>query len=297
MSIPSISIIGLGALGTALTKALAEHDIKVKSVFNCSGKKAQQIARRYDIPIASSFPTRADELGELIFLTVPDGVIAETTQKLVDMEGSCSGKKVIHCSGNESAAVLSVLKEEGVRTASMHPLQTFNRHSGSGDFRNIYFSLQGDKELFPTLEVLAQTLGAKTLRVDEQQKAYLHAAAVMASNYLVTLLDAAAETGSLSGIDDHELREVLHPLIKTTFENASTGSFAETISGPIARGDIETVKKHLDLLSANKELRTFYAVLGLKTVNRAETTGKLEQAPAEKLRQLFNQARSDERLL
>lgn len=288
MKIPGITIIGLGALGSALAEAFAHHNLELKSVYNRDQQRAQAVAGNHKIATVSSFPSEAGQLGKLVFLTVSDAAIAETADKLAKLRGSLSGRTFVHCSGNESAAILDRLKEKGARTASMHPLQTFTNHSAVADFNNIYFSLQGDDLVFPMLKNIAKLLGAETLTVNEEQKSHLHAAAVIASNYLITLLNAATETGSLSGLDEKQVRKALYPLIGTTLENLQSTSFKEAISGPIARGDVETVHKHVQLLDNQKDLRTLYTVLGLQTVRKAKETGKLEQAPAEEIRRLLN---------
>lgn len=280
---------GLGALGSTLAEAFAHHNLELKSVYNRDQQRAQAVAGNHKIATASSFPSEAGQLGRLVFLTVSDAAIAETADKLAKLRG-ISGRTFVHCSGNESAAILDRLKEKGARTASMHPLQTFNLNSGAADFRNIYFSLQGDDTAFPMLENIAGLLGAETLTVNEEQKSHLHAAAVIASNYLITLLNAATETGGLSGLDKKQVREALYPLIGTTLENFQSTSFKEAISGPIVRGDAETVSKHVQLLDDQKELRTLYTVLGLQTVCKAEETGRLEQVSADGLRRLLNKA-------
>ncbi|WP_372638552.1 Rossmann-like and DUF2520 domain-containing protein [Fodinibius sp.] len=290
-----ITVIGLGALGSALTEALAGHDLELRSVFSRNRKKLKAMAETHRVATASSFPSSLGQLGEVVFLTVTDAAIAEVADRLSALGDDFSDRTFVHCSGNESAALLEALKEKGARTASMHPLQTFNAYSGAGDFNDIYFSLQGDDAAFPLLERMAQLLGAETLIVTEEQKSHLHAAAVFASNYLITLLDAAAETGGLSGLDKKQVRGALYPLIDTTLQNLQSTSFPEAISGPIVRGDVETVTQHLKLLSNQRELRMLYTVLGQQTVDRAEEAGRLDQASAEEVRGRLTKAeRSDD---
>lgn len=285
-----ITVIGLGALGTALTEAFAGHDLELKSVYSRNREKVESVAETHKVATASSFPSELGQLGEVVFLTVTDAAIVDVADKLSALGGDFSGKTFVHCSGNESAALLDRLKEKGARTASMHPLQTFNTHSGAADFNDIYFSLQGDVAVFPLLERMAHLLGAETLAVTEEQKSHLHAAAVFASNYLITLLDAATDTGGLSGLNKKQVREALYPLIDTTLKNFQSTSFPEAISGPIVRGDVETVTQHLQLLSNQQELRTLYTVLGQQTVARAEEAGRLDQASADQLRRRLTEA-------
>ncbi|SHF42732.1 Predicted oxidoreductase, contains short-chain dehydrogenase (SDR) and DUF2520 domains [Fodinibius roseus] len=284
-----ITVIGLGALGTALTEAFASHNIKIKSVFNRNEQRAGTVAVTQKVATASSFPSELDQLGEVVFLTVTDAAIAGVAARLSALGGDLSGKTFVHCSGNESAALLDPLKEKGARTTSMHPLQTFNARSGASDFKDIYFSLQGDAAVFPLLERMAHLLGAETLSVTEEQKSHLHVAAVLASNYLITLLDAATDTGGLSGLDKKQVREALYPLIGTTLKNVQSTSFKEAISGPIVRGDVETVTRHLQLLRNQQGLLGLYTVLGQQTADRAEEAGRLDRASADELRSHFTE--------
>src|SRR5699024_1014118 len=122
------------------------------------------------------------------------GVVKHLQQLSDDFSHSC----FVHCSGNESANILEPLQKKGAYIASMHPLQTFNQDSGAEAFSDIYFSLQGDSELLSTLRKVAEKLGANTIKINSRQKAHLHAAAVMASNYLMTLIDDSVQITSMA---------------------------------------------------------------------------------------------------
>ncbi|WP_185958209.1 Rossmann-like and DUF2520 domain-containing protein [Fodinibius sediminis] len=288
MRIPSISIIGLGALGSVLAEALVSRGAVLFSIFSRDRATVQRITASLEVTEAGPFPGTAKELGELVFLTVPDSAITEVAERLIALPGSLAGKTFVHCSGNESAGILQPLGAKGGRTASMHPMQTFTPQSVPADFEDIYFSLQGHPGAMPVLRHIAGLLGGDALEINEEQKAHMHAAAVMASNYLVTLLDASTEAGSLGGLDKEKVQKVLLPLIQTTLRNIQSASFDESISGPVVRGDIETVKSHLKLLGRKPELRELYAVLGMETVNRAEGAGLLEDISTKQLRQLLS---------
>ena len=284
-----VTIIGLGALGKSLTQAFLNADIPVKSIFNRTGYRASQLADENEIAIANSFPEDASQLGTPIFLTVPDGAISEVSYRVAQLSDDLSGKKIVHCSGNEMSSILSAVKKKGAAIASMHPLQTFSAASSADDFQNIYCSLEGDAEVLPVLEKLAAAIGAKTVRVSGEQKSHLHAAAVMASNYIVTLLDASAEIGELSGLNRKKVQQLINPLVQTAIQNGQKASFEKAISGPIARGDVETVQQHLKLLEKSPKLRTFYAQLGLQTVGKVEETMGIDKGSAEKLYQILGE--------
>ena len=289
MNIKGISIIGLGALGQPLTQAFLANDLPVKSIFNRTESLASKFAAGTRIKTTASFPEHADQLGDLIFLTVPDGLIPELAESLAKCPGDFTDKSFVHCSGNEPASLLSRLRDRGGHIASMHPLQTFSAASSADDFQDIYCSLQGDREVLATLEGLAATIGAQTIRVTGRQKSHLHAAAVMASNYMVTLLDSSAEIGALSGLDRQKVQQLLAPLIQTTVHNVGQASFGEAISGPIARGDIETVQQHLDLLKSAPKIRKLYSRLGLETLDKMEAATEISSTSAQKLRQLLKE--------
>ncbi len=287
MPAPEITIIGVGGLGYSLAKALSEANFTVKSVFNRTVGKAKEIADELDINQSGTFPLDDSELGDLIFITVSDSAIANVAQQLADISEDFSHKTIVHCSGNETASLLQALKEKGGHIASFHPLQTFTKRSKPSDFNDIYFSLQGDKAAFSHLANLAEKLGARTFEVSGEQKSHLHAAAVFASNYLNTLLEVAVDTASASGVSREIAKKALFPLIKTSLKNIESQSFNDALTGPIKRGDWETVKHHLHLLEDWPELLTIYKTLGRRTVKMARKSGDIDQNAAQKVLKLM----------
>lgn len=290
MKLPETTVIGLGGLGTALVKTLMSHDIPVESVFNRSVDKAQKLSGQFDIPISSDFPKDVNQLGKLTFITVSDSAIREIADRLSELSDNLEGYIFVHSSGNESADLLDSLRKKGAFTASFHPLQAFTAQSGEQTFKDIYFSLQGDDEAFPILKNLAKEIGAHSFEATANQKSHLHAAAVMAANYLNTLLDASVDIGSLGGLSKSQVQKALLPLIQTTLKNAEGMTFAEALTGPIKRGDAETVKKHVALLKNDKELKELYCVLGKRTVKLAKSSGSIDGTTAQKLRKILHGA-------
>lgn len=288
MNLPETSIIGVGGLGSALARGLLSKKVLIKSVFNRTERKARQLASTANIEICGTFPSTADALGKLVFITVPDDAIEEVARQLSELSDDFSESIFVHCSGTQSADLLQPLKSKGGITASFHPLQTFTTRAQPDDFKDIYFSLQGDAEAFPLLQKVAQQLGAKTFEVTTEQKAHLHAAAVMASNYLTVLIDRSVEIGTLGGLAGDQVRKALMPLIRGTLENNEKYSAAAALTGPIKRGDIETIEKHLALLDDQSELRDLYCALGLQAVQVIESTGDVDNLHIDKLRKILS---------
>lgn len=263
---PSVTVIGTGALGTVLAKGLHQSGYPVFSLFNRHLRKAEALSKEVGAKFVSEFPEGQNELGSLVFLTVQDSEIAPVAQQLARLALDFRNYLFVHCSGNESAEVLGILKRKGADVAAFHPLQTFTAKSTPGDFRNIYFDVEANKAVSERLRLLALSLGGHTIDVPAEGKPYLHAAAVLASNYLVTLLDASGKIAALGGIGEEEALEAMLPLIYKTIENVEKENPRSALSGPIKRADAETVQKHIELLKKHTDLLTLYKKLGLHTL-------------------------------
>lgn len=275
MSRPDVTIIGTGSLGSALAKALFDNNYTITSLFNRRLRKAESVAREVGATYFSEFPESSKELGSLIFLTVQDSEIEHSVDNLSRISHDFSGSMVVHCSGSKEASVLTPLKRRGAGIAAFHPLQTFTSGSGTQEFRNIYFDVEADDITYNRLRNLAEHLGGQTIRITSSAKPYLHAAAVVSSNYLVALLDISGKIAALGGIDKQEAMAAMLPLVRTTLQNLESKSAAKALTGPIKRGDIETVRLHLELLKSDVDLLDTYKSLGLETLQLSEETRSL----------------------
>ena len=283
----SVTVIGTGALGTALAKALYENGYPIASLFNRRFRKAEALSREVSAQYCSEFPKNKRELGSIIFVTVQDSEIKNAVQNLSRIADDFTGYTIVHCSGSKSASLLSPVETKGAQTAAFHPLQTFTSGSGASDFRNIYFDVEANDKTYNMLRNLADTLGSQTLAISAEAKPYLHAAAVMASNYLVTLFELSGQAASLGGLDSDEALAALLPLVRKTLQNVESKGTLQALTGPIKRGDAETVKLHLDLLSSDNKLLSIYKKLGLETLDIAVKGGILPGQKEIELRNLF----------
>lgn len=276
----SISIIGTGALGSMLAKALAVKKNPIKSLFNRSQHSVDRLTNQLQVEHSGTFPQKIEELGDIIFLTVPDRNIKEVVEKLAVLSDDFSGFVIVHTSGNYTSKLLSPVEEKGAATATFHPLQTFTAYSTPADFEQIYIDIEGDTRALELLKEIAAELHCNVLEIDPSAKPYLHAAAVMASNYMVALMESAGQIARMGGINKEEALRALMPLAQKSMENISgSTNLADALSGPIARGDAATVQVQLELLKQNPDLEILYKQLGkrLVEIKKSSENGSDEQ--------------------
>jgi predicted short-subunit dehydrogenase-like oxidoreductase (DUF2520 family) len=281
----SFTLIGTGALGGALADLLDQESCSVRSAFNSKGGFVKDVdghSETSDQP----YPADESESGDVIFICVPDDMIPVVAKKLSGTTIDWSNKSVVHCSGNLFSDELDVLADKGAQIASMHPLQTFRRGDKADRFGGIFVSLEGRKELCDELEAFINRIGAKPLRVQKEQKQILHIAAVFASNYVVAILHEAEQLLKRNGIENS--LKPLEPLVRQTIENSMNTGPAESLSGPIARGDAESVRKHLHALARNSESLALYSALGQKTVTIAREKDSALKARLDTIEQLLH---------
>lgn len=289
MSQPSVTVIGTGALGSTLARALYHREYTITSLYNRSPKKAKKLSQEVEAKYVSTFPSEKEDLGTLIFITVHDSEIAPVVSKLSRIKDDFKDHYVVHCSGNEQAGILNPVQKKGAGIAAFHPLQTFTSQSGIQDFRGIYFDVEADHETTKVLDDIAHSLGSKTINISKDAKPYLHAAAVVASNYLVTLLHTSGRIAELGGLDQDEAVKALLPLVGKTLQNLGAQQGLDALTGPIVRGDVETVRTHLELLEHNNDLLKLYKMLGLETLQIAKKSQRLPEALSSQLLSLLKQ--------
>jgi len=266
----TVSIYGTGALGRSLAIQLYKKGFEITSLINRTIDRAKEIENVYSVSAKHVLkePLRNEHIGNVLFLTVTDDKIVDVASSLARKNISFSHKTVVHCSGVLNSAVLRPLKREGASIVAMHPVQTFGGNS-ENPFRNIYFSLEGDDQAVSQMAEIATALDAHSIKIKPEAKPYIHAAAAVASNYLVTLMHQAGRIAMETDIEKQDALKMLKPLIQTTFDNVINDGAVKALTGPIARGDIETIKKHIELLENDPALFLFYTTLGIHTCNLA----------------------------
>jgi predicted short-subunit dehydrogenase-like oxidoreductase (DUF2520 family) len=281
---PSLSIIGTGSLGSTLEQFFEENGYSIRSVWNSRGGKVYSNRSGPIKETKASVPEKEGETGDFVFITTPDDLISKTARDLAGKPIHWQEKVVIHCSGNLTSDELTSLSEKGAQTVSMHPIQSFKKGDGSERFQDITISLQGDETGKELLKPIIGEMGAKCLMLDKKQKRYLHIAAVMASNYLVALMFGVENL--LKDVDLEEGFESLEPLVHQTVNNVFEKGPTDALTGPISRGDSESVQMHLNELSGS-EPEVLYKILGIEAVKIAEKGSHIPLKKLNILRELL----------
>ena len=198
----------------------------------------------------------------LTLITTPDDAIASVASSLALNPWLLPGSVVAHCSGALSSDSLDALRARGCALASVHPLRSFAHPSDSiNQFSSTHCVIEGDDAALSLLTPLFESIGAVLSRIDKARKAFYHAGAVFASNYMLTLVEQARYCLAAAGIEDARATAMIVQLMQNTLSNVSaSASISEALTGPLQRGDIQTIEAHLDALSGHQP-HTLYAQL------------------------------------
>ncbi len=288
-TVPKIGFIGAGVVGTALAVRLSEKGYPVVAVASRSKSSADKLAKAVTECRAYESKQSVVDISDLVFVTTPDDDVSDVVPELTWRPGQA----VIHCSGVDSLDVLQKAKDDGARVGGFHPLQTFaNVSKAIENLPGSTFALEAEESLLNTLKTMAEALEGKYVVLGLGDKPLYHAAAVIACNYTVTLMKMATDLWKAFGVSPDEATKALLPLLRGTINNIENVGLPDCLTGPIARGDIGTVMKHLEAMEEKApEIARTYREMGLQTIPVALNKGKIDVARAEELRLLLTESK------
>lgn len=287
MQKPSIAIIGAGKVGSALGILLQQRGYGVAGVASRSMASAEKLAARLNCPVMGK--SEAANRSELVFITTPDRSIGEVASEIALGGGFRPGQIVAHTSGAHSADELRGVRETGALAVSFHPLQSFAEVQAAMDnLPGSYFALEGDEEAMPLARQIVKDLNGKFFTILAADKPLYHAAACIASNYLVTLLHWATSLYGKFGLGSRDAMEALNPLVQGTMANINKVGPIDALTGPVARGDGPTIEGHIKAFSeVDSELTELYCKLGQFTVKLAQQKGTISEEQSRELINIF----------
>ncbi len=283
-----LGFIGAGTVGTALAVRLSSKGYPVVAVSSRSQTSARKLAQTIAGCQAVNRNQDVAEAAQLIFITTPD----DTIPSVVSEVQWHTGQNVVHCSGADSTDTLEPAKKLGARVGAFHPLQTFASVKQAIDnIPGSTFAIEAEEPLLKTLKELADALDGHWIELKASDKVIYHASAVIACNYMVTLVKLATDLWQTFGIPTDQATRALLPLIRGTVSNIDTVGIPKCLTGPIARGDIGTIKKHLNALQkVAPDIVSTYRELGLKTIPVALAKGRINQDKAKELEAILKQS-------
>ncbi len=280
---PSLAIVGAGRVGQTLGVLLARAGYRVVAVHSRTRESAETLAGRVGAEVVGS-PEAAAKAADLVLLTVPDDVIEPVCAEIARRGGWGPGKAVVHTSGAHSLDSLESAREAGAHVGSLHPLQAFATVEAAMEtLPGSTFGLEADGEpLRGWLTGIVKALDGRPLWLKPGDKAVYHAAAVIASNYVVALFACAAGLLEALGMDRDGASAALMPLTRGAVANLEKIGLPGALTGPLLRGDVGTIKRHLTALDAMApEVASLYRLLARHTLPLAVERGLSTEKVAE----------------
>lgn len=282
LSHPNIAFIGCGRVAQALALALHRQGFNLAALASRNPSSAQALAQQLGQPALACVPQEALARAELILLSVPDDAIATTAQALRWR----SGQSVVHLSGATELSALDAAAQAGAEVGGFHPLQIFSAPEQAAQrLAGSSVAIEAGPALEPQLLALAHVLGMRPLRLPEGARARYHAGAGFAASFLLPVLDEAVQLWQSFGVDRVSALQALLPLVRGTVDAVEERGIHGALSGPISRGDVGVVARHLRALAAlGPEHAALYRMLAAPQLSMAQTTGRCDPDQAARLR-------------
>lgn len=262
-----IGIIGAGKVGTTLGKYLSIHGKNVTGFYSRTHESADEAATFAETETYSSL-CKLVEKSDVIFITTPDGVIHQVWGDLLHQD--ISNRIICHFSGSLSSHVFSGREEAGASGISMHPMYAFSDKFHSYEqFHTAYLTLEGDPEAVAVMKPMWEAIGHHVLTLKAEDKIKYHAAAAMASNEMLGLMQASLDILSECGFSEKDSMALLTPLVQGNIASMLEKGCVNALTGPVERGDAQTVRKHLQALEGSKAGK-IYQSLGSTMVELAK---------------------------
>jgi predicted short-subunit dehydrogenase-like oxidoreductase (DUF2520 family) len=264
---PAIAMVGAGNLANALAPALHAAGYEIESIIGrstaASRVKARTLAREVGARALTRLPTNSQAV--VVWFCVPDGEIRKATQS-VAQQIDWNGRIALHSSGALTSDELDALRQRGAAVASAHPLMTFVRGSRP-PFTAVPFAIEGDPRAVRVARQLVRDLGGLAYAIQKQEKAAYHTWATFVSPLFTALMATAEQVAQAAGIPQEQSRRRMIPILRQTLENYAALGPTGGFSGPIIRGDVQTVRQHLQVLRDMPRACEAYRALALAAVD------------------------------
>ena len=279
-----IGFVGAGTVGKSLAVALSMQGYAVEAAASRTYASAQALAEL--VPGCVAYPSidEAAQASDVVFITTPDDAIGQIASNVSWRQGQA----VVHCSGAASLDVLEPAQRRGALAGTFHPLQAFaSVENGIKSIPGTTFGIEGNAQMSEFLEDMARAVGGVPISVRPEDKALYHLSGVMMGNLLTALAAVAAQLWEHLGMDRAQGVKALAPMMRQVSVNLESSGVPGAVAGPYARGDIGTVRKHLEALhSRAPEVLPLYCELALAALPYALEKGTLAPGRLQEIREL-----------
>jgi len=288
---PSVFIMGAGIVGTALAARLVRASVPVTGLH---GRQVEltDAARAISGVVGSTgeIPAILSE-SDVVIISVRDERVPEVAARLAN-EGRLRPTQILlHTSGaNPARKILEPALPHVRAVGTLHPLVSFaDARVAVEHLRDVAFGIEGDEPARAAAKRIVRALGARAVFLEAENLALYHAGAVMASNYVVALADTAQSLLIKAGVPADQALPVLIPLLSSVVQNLAQVGLPGALTGPVERGDVTSVERHLGTLAARApELMELYRLVGRDVLRLAREKSKMDPASAARLEALFS---------
>lgn len=288
-----MNIIGSGKLGRTLARLFSDAElVSIGGIYNRNIESSQSALEFIGAGrIINSIEQLSSQPAELWMIATPDDVIRRCAEQLAELSNINWQKTIVfHTSGLKTSAELAPVKKLGSLVASAHPAHSFASPQRSiNTFASTVCTLEGDTPAIENINTLFSAVGGQTTTIKAEAKPLYHAATVVASNYLITLLSASETLLEKAGIEEPLASTILSPLMRQSLENGLTEGAVNALTGPIARGDISTLQAHLKAIEQiAPDLRSTYTTMGTQALKLARQKNILKESELITIEKLFH---------
>ena len=260
-----IGIIGAGKVGCSIGKYLKEQGCPVAGYVSKTGESVDSAATFTGTKAFGSLEELA-AASEVLLITTPDDIIPSVWNCLAKQ--SIQGKIICHFSGSLSSVVFSDMDKTGASGCSIHPMYAFsNKFTSYEKLNQVFFTMEGDEKAIAVMKPLLESLGNPVCVIAPENKVRYHAAAAMVSNMVTGLYQMGLDMLVDCGFETEQARALVEPLVRGNIEAVLTSSSEQALTGPIERNDVETIRKHLQVLKSGE--KQVYINLGQRLVELA----------------------------
>lgn len=228
---------------------------------------------------------------DLFLIATPDDAIGPCSKALAASGVLKSGNVVFHCSGMAPSSLLQDATRQGAAVASVHPVKSFaDPLRAAASFAGTSCAIEGDPLALTLLQPAFEAIGGRCFCIDPERKTLYHAGMVVISNYLTTLLHSGSRIFEHCGLSPTETDAIMEPIVREVVDNAFTLGTTQSLTGPYSRGDVETIRQHLEALAAESPLlEGLYRQLGQVALDLSRQQGKATPEQLEQLALLLEQ--------